>query len=279
MIIRYKRRYLFIVLIIWLTLPITVFKQRFLPFRKKKRKDFPDFLVIGAQKSGTTWLYANMKVHPDLFLSEKKEVHYFDWYFHRSIRWYLKHFKSAGNKIKGEVTPAYSTLEIVRIKHIKRYNPDLKIIFIVRNPIERAWSHALNNYCTGMNIPFEKLTSEDLEWHFNSYPSLVRSDYARTMKNWSAVFPKEQIHLCFYEDLKSKPEDLLNSIFDFLGVKHPADWSNYPFNKVINRGPSHKIPEKELKVLEALYYPKIRKMEPWLGERCLKWIKEEPAKI
>ncbi|MCW3086372.1 MAG: Sulfotransferase domain protein [Bacteroidetes bacterium] len=274
MIIRYKRKYLFIIAVIWLTLPITLIKQRFFPLnRKKKRKDFPDFLVIGAQKSGTTWLYANMKVQPELFLSEKKEIHYYDWYFHRSMRWYLKHFKNAGNKLKGEITPAYATMEWKRVKYIKRHNPNLKVIFIVRDPVERAWSHALNNYCTGMNIPFEKLTHEDFEWHFNSYPSLIRSDYGYTVKNWTSVFPKEQFHLCFYEDLKSTPEQLLGSVFDFLGVKTPESFADYPFNKVINRGPSHKIPEVEKKKLEALYYPKIKEMEPWLGKRVLSWIR------
>lgn len=214
-----------------------------------------------------------MKEHNELFLSEKKEIHYFDWHFHRSIWWYLRHFKNAGNKIKGEITPAYSTLDIVRIKHIQRHNPDLKIIFIVRNPIERAWSHALNNYCVGMKIPFEKLTTEDFKWHFNSYPSLVRSDYERTVKNWLSVFPKEQFHLCFYEDVKHQPEQLLNSVFSFLNVSTIKDFSHFPFNKVINRGPSFPIPEKEQKLLKELYYPKIKSMASVLGERCLNWLK------
>lgn len=271
MILRYKRKYLYIQFIIWITLPITSIKQRFLPF-KKKVVGFPDFLVIGAQKAGTTWLYANLKQNKELFLSEKKEIHYFDWNFHRSLNWYLNHFKNAGNKIKGEVTPAYSTLDILRIKHIKKCNPDLKIIFIVRNPIERAWSHALNNYCVGMNMPYEELTTNDFNWHFNSYPSLIRSDYAYTVKNWTEVFPKEQFHLCYYDDLKLQPEELLNSCFEFLNIKRVNDFKEYPFSKVINKGPSHLIPENEMRLLKEIYYPKIKAMVPFLGEKCMNWL-------
>lgn len=272
MILRYKPKYLFIQFVIWVTLPITIIKQRLFPL-KGKVEGFPDFLVIGAQKAGTTWLYANLKQHKDLFLSEKKEIHYFDWNFYRSIKWYLSHFKKSGDKIRGEVTPAYSTLDRVKIKHIYRCNPHLKIIFIVRNPIERAWSHALNNYCVGMNIPFEKLTTDDFNWHFNSYASTIRSDYSRTVSNWLSVFPKEQFYLCYYEDVKENPEQLLNNVFGFLGVNSISDFNDFPFNKVINRGPTNKIPEKESKLLEELYYPKIKQMVPYLGERCLKWIK------
>lgn len=271
MILRYKPKYLFIQFVIWITLPIAIIKQRLFPLRGKV-KDFPDFLVIGAQKAGTTWLYANLKQHKDLFLSEKKEIHYFDWSFYRSIKWYLSHFKNSGDRLKGEVTPAYSTLDKVRIKHIYRCNPDLKIIFIVRNPIERAWSHALNNYCVGMNIPFDKLTTKDFIWHFNSHASIVRSDYSRTVSNWLSVFPKEQFYLCYYEDVKMYPESLLNKVFDFLGVNTLKDFTDFPFNKIINRGPTNAIPENEKKILEQLYHPKIKQMASYLGERCLQWI-------
>lgn len=271
MILRYKPKYLWIQFVIWILLPVTSIKQRFFPL-KKKIENFPDFLVIGAQKAGTTWLYANLKKHNELFLSEKKEIHYFDWNFHRSLRWYLNHFNGAGQKIKGEITPAYSTLDTLRIKHIHKCNPELKIIFIVRNPIERSWSHALNNYCVGMNIPYEKLTNDDFKWHFNSYASLIRSDYAMTVKNWQEVFSKTQFHLCYYEDIKAQPEKLLNECFSFLNVSVVNEFKEYPFSKVINKGPSHVIPESEMSVLKQIYLPKIKAMLPYLGERSQNWL-------
>lgn len=272
MILRYKPKYILIQFIIWITLPIAIIKQRLFPLRGKIKK-FPDFLVIGAQKAGTTWLYSNLKQHTDLFLSEKKEIHYFDWNFYRSIKWYLRHFKNAGDKIKGEVTPAYSTLDKTRIKHIYRCNPELKIIFIVRNPIERAWSHALNNYCVGMNIPFDQLTTDDFKWHFNSYASVIRGDYKNTIENWTSVFPEKQFFICFHEEVKSNPEQLLNEVFNFLSVRKINDFSNFPFNKIINKGPANTLPEKERQLLEAIYYPKIKEWTPYLGDKCLKWIR------
>ena len=62
---------------------------------KISQNSFPEFLGIGAQKSGTTWLYENLKKHPQLYLPKTKEIHFFDWHFYKSIKWYCQHFKNA----------------------------------------------------------------------------------------------------------------------------------------------------------------------------------------
>lgn len=113
---------------------------------KKNITKFPDFLGIGAQKSGTTWLYKNLIKHPQLYLPETKEIHYFDWYFYKSINWYCQYFKSAKKtQVTGEINPCYSTLSEKKIKLIHKMNPKLKIILLLRNPIDRAWSQAVMN--------------------------------------------------------------------------------------------------------------------------------------
>ena len=119
---------------------------------KEIRNHFPDFLGIGAQKAGTTWLYENLRRHPQMYLPNTKEIHYFDWYFYKSIHWYCKHFMAVEkNKLKGEITPCYSTLSENKIKLIHKINPQLKIILILRNPIERAWSQAVMNLAKKAN--------------------------------------------------------------------------------------------------------------------------------
>ena len=113
---------------------------------KETPTNFPNFLGIGAQKAGTTWLYKNLRKHPQLYLPETKEIHYFDWYFYKSIKWYCKYFKSAKKtQITGEINPCYSVLSERKIKLIHKINPKLKIILLLRNPIERAWSQAVMN--------------------------------------------------------------------------------------------------------------------------------------
>ena len=113
---------------------------------KNSSTNFPDFIGIGAQKSGTSWLFKNLRKHPQLYFPETKEIHFFDWYFYKGLNWYCKHFKDADiSQYKGEITPCYSILSEEKIKFIHQINPKLKIILLLRNPIERAWSHAVMN--------------------------------------------------------------------------------------------------------------------------------------
>jgi len=102
----------------------------------------PDFICIGAQKAGTAWLYENLRVHPDIYMSKKKELHFFDINFYRSLGFYSSWFEEGADKMKGEITPAYSNLPKRRIVFIRKIMPNLKLILILRNPIDRAWSAA-----------------------------------------------------------------------------------------------------------------------------------------
>src|SRR5687767_4040477 len=87
---------------IYFTLPFTLVKQ-VLAFRlRKPPRGLPGFLCIGAQKSGTTWLHRQLLAHEEVCLAGEKEVHYFDWFFHRPLKWYLSHFTCKPGKIRGE---------------------------------------------------------------------------------------------------------------------------------------------------------------------------------
>ena len=138
----------------------------------------PDFLVIGAQRAGTTWLHRVLRQHPALWLPPVKELHYFDrletkrtildpkerrrvgvkrllsldpwlvsyWFRARSDEWYARLFRAAkaNGLVAGEITPAYATLDETVLRRIKRMNDTIKLIFVMRDPVERAWS-AVNN--------------------------------------------------------------------------------------------------------------------------------------
>lgn len=100
---------------------------------------FPDFLVAGMQKSATSWLDKNLRCHPSIHLPpNRKEVHFFDSFRYKGMKWYLCHFISAVSKLKEEVTPAYSIISKSAIKIIKACNPNCKVIFLLRNRVDRA---------------------------------------------------------------------------------------------------------------------------------------------
>jgi len=250
---------------------------------KIPQNSFPEFLGIGAQKSGTTWLYENLKKHPQLYLPKTKEIHFFDWHFYKSINWYCQHFKNAKIKqVKGEITPCYSVLSDEKIKFIHAKNPKMKIILLLRNPIARAWSQAVMNLAkkenTNINVAIVDLISiiklakrkrkkdihliknEEFIAHFNHSRSIERGNYLKIISKWSKYFPSDQIFIGDFNQLNNAPQKLLNEVFNFLGVKQISDWNKYPLKSKINKtvNQNKKIPDKLYEYLETQYSNDIK---------------------
>jgi hypothetical protein len=208
----------------------------------------PDFLVIGAQRAGTTWLHRVLRQHPALWLPPVKELHYFDrletkrtildpkerrrvglkqllsldpwlvsfWLKARSDEWYARLFRDAKARglVAGEITPAYATLDETVLRRIKRMNDKIKLIFVMRDPVERAWSAVNNAAKKGVDAS----TVEKSIKRARESGAAARSAYADTIRRLEAVFPASQIHYCFFEDLRDRPEALTSDLFSFLGV-------------------------------------------------------------
>ena len=211
----------------------------------------PDFLVIGAQRAGTTWLHRVLQQHPNLWLPPVKELHYFDkleikrtildakerrrvgfrgllrsdpwffryWLMRRSDAWYEILFREAQRKglVTGEITPAYATVEEGVLRRILRTNAKIKLVFVMRDPVERAWS-AVNNAMKKGMIEASPAVETIIE-RARSPGTASRSAYADTIKRIEAVFPQDQIHYCFFDDLRSRPTSLVTDLFSFLGVR------------------------------------------------------------
>jgi hypothetical protein len=209
----------------------------------------PDFLVIGAQRAGTTWLHRVLRQHPSLWLPPVKELHYFDrletkrtildpkerrrvglkqllsldpwlvsyWLRARSDEWYARLFRAAKAKglVAGEITPAYATLDETVLRRIKSLNDNIKLIFVMRDPVERAWSAVNNAAKKGVDAS----TVEKSIKRARESGAAARSAYADTISRLEAVFPASQIHYCFFEDLRDRPEALTSDLFSFLGVE------------------------------------------------------------
>ena len=143
----------------------------------------PDFLCIGAQKAGTTWLHKNLRYHPEIYLPDFKEIHFFNGgYKNHGLKWYSQLFEEKGSRIAGDITPAYSTLDKNKIEILHRILPNAKIILILRNPIERAWSAAKMHLCTLKGKDYSNVNRDEFISHFNSAHSLNRGDYINIYK-------------------------------------------------------------------------------------------------
>jgi hypothetical protein len=237
---------------------------------------YPDFIGIGAQKAGTTWLSYNLQLHPQLWMPAIKEVHYFDerindpsnflsrlyekllseraadrrwrqqvrsrikrhrrrastegllwdlkYYFGTpGDRWYASLFEAGRGNVVGEITPAYSMLEPAVVGHVYQLMPGAKIIFMMRNPIERAWSQAVMHF-DKKSKRIDSVKAERLRRSFDREGSRSRTEYLRTLENWGSFYPPEQFFVGFLEDIHFFPGLFLRRLYDFLGVDESVEY-------------------------------------------------------
>ena len=258
--------------------PVQLFLDKWLyrlGLRSAKDLSLPDFLCIGAQKAGTTWLHENLRQHPDLYLPPAKELHYFDRFYWRPFSSYADCFRPGDGKVKGEITPAYGVLPASRIRFIHRVMPQVRLILILRNPIDRAWSMALMRLVTRPKRMVEQVSADEFLDHLRSERSITRGTYSRMLDRWLAVFPPEQLYIGFFQDIIRRPQAMLEDVFRHLGVQPPRDWSSFPCHRIIHAGPSVAIPPACRQFLQELYGREIELLHQRFGAPVAAWFDNE----
>jgi len=252
---------------------------------------FPDFFIVGPQRTGTSWLYRNLDEHPQIFMSKPKELFFFNklrskdhpryrsdelsWYLdfftpQRFYRKMLKRQKRFGKiylpNVRGEATASYSTLHPGIIEEITILNPKIKIIMIIRNPIDRAWSHAKKELSEKQGRTLDRITDTEFKEFFNQSYQLKCARYADNIDTWSEFLSEGNIFVDFFDDIKSNPERLLLNVFSFLGVEDDQKFiSSLAYEKVNSTEASH-IPRKYKLYLEELLKPELEKLEKRFGQ-------------
>jgi hypothetical protein len=244
----------------------------------------PHFIGLGAPKSGSTWIHHNLDRHPDVFVPPEKELHYFCHFHHRSIRWYAGKFAATGNRVRGEITPNYCELGPAPIDEIADLMPGLKLLLMMRNPIERAWSHAQMNLARQQGRPVESVPTGEFVAHFRSAHNIESGDYPAIIDRWSRRYPAERLWLGTYDEMVEQPKELLTSLFAFLEVAVDVDWSDFPTETVIDRGRpgsddlvgrrggGSDLPDDLRRELEAIWAPRIELMAERFGARAERWV-------
>lgn len=181
----------------------------------------PTFLYIGADKSGSTWLYHALDIHPQVYVPEIKDLYFFDRYFERGVDWYVSKFASASSNHKaiGELSHDYLYSEDA-CNRIRATFPEIKLIVFLRNPVDRAFSHWLYRRRLG-------LTDASFEQELESYSTLLeKSRYGRHLRRYLERFDREQLYIGFFSRLQKDPVSFANEIYSFLGVSslsHASD--------------------------------------------------------
>src|SRR5262249_29659031 len=155
-------------------------------------------------------------------------------------------------RIRGEASPSYAILPQERIRLVRQLFPDVKLIFLLREPIARAWSHAKHNHqyretnFASSNDPLEAVANEQWRDNFRHDWSLASGDYLGQLRHWLSVFPREQVFVDYYERIATAPEALLREVFAFLGVKADVALGGFPVHERILVGPAGRLrPELE----------------------------------
>jgi len=188
-----------------------------------------DFLVIGAQKAGTTSLFKYLSDHPQIYMPSEKEVEFFhdDQKFSRGKEWYYNaYFANADPRsVKGEASTHYMMYGCAP-ERIHQLYPDIKLISLLRNPIDRAYSHYRMAVRRGLEKrTFEQAISEAIQAktvldseidHDKEY--LFFGEYGRILRNYLQWFDQAQIMVLFTEQLHSEPSSVVQQAYGFLGV-------------------------------------------------------------
>jgi hypothetical protein len=246
-------------------------------------RPLPDFLIIGAQRAGTTALYEYLRLHPAVAGPAWKEVNYFDVHYLRGEAWYRGHFPIRSRAVVGEASPSY-LFHPLAPERVAALLPDVHLIALLRDPVDRALSHYHHEVDLGREpLPFEEALEREEDrmrgelermlrdpsyfshaWWNHTY--LVRGRYAEQLERWLAVFPREQFLVLTSEELFDQSGETYARVLEFLGADaHELD--SYP--PVFGREYSEMRPETRRRLADYYAEPN-RQLSELLG-RELGW--------
>ncbi len=200
------------------------------------RGRLPDFLVIGAPKSGTTSLATWLRAHAEIHIPEEKEIHFFDGRWDRGVEWYRDQFSGATDTEQvGEASPTY-LFHPDAPERVARTLPGVRLVALLRHPVDRAWSHY---WYERRNDRDDRSFADAVDLELTTGPGaipresyLAQGRYADLLERWEARFGRDRLHVELFDDLESAPDRVFADVCRFLGV----DASQSPTNvgKVYN---------------------------------------------
>jgi hypothetical protein len=176
----------------------------------------PTFIGIGAQKCASTWLYRILQEHPQVCVSEDKEIDFFSFHYDHGHQWYERQFAGCASRpCIGEISPSYFCEPAVP-ERVFKYAPSAKILLSLRDPVQRALSNHRHEIREG------HFTGDDLRFEAglaNNPMYIEQSRYATHLKRWLQYFPKEQILVVLMDEINQDPLRVASTVYGFLGIE------------------------------------------------------------
>ena len=255
----------------------------------------PDFMCIGAPRAATTWLYHQLRGHPDCFLPKIKELRFFDqpltydyvdgtdlvwdesFYFDVSRpahwRWYWLQFHKAKGRLKGEITPGYCALSKERVGLIEASIPDLKLIYIIRNPVDVVWSTVRKVIWYQKGREHMQRYSPDLLLKSALHPANLRwGQFDKNIDTWESLFGRDRFLYLLYDDLAVAPSCELKRVCKFLGLRALSDDDTRRASSRVNAAPPHDMPAEIREELGSRFAGTVEYLERKLDRDLGHWM-------
>ncbi len=268
-------------------------KLRFVELLRSKLnlERFPDFLIVGPQRTGTSWLTKRLARHPEIFISEHKEPRFLDppnndgeqKYGAGDLVEYLRLFRdnpwSYARKmtaalarygipyaplVRGDAAPGFAVLVPELIREIVMLNPDIKVILMVRNPVARAWSHAKKDLASRRRRRVSEVSEEEFQSFFQNRYQQACGRYTTMISNWSQQLQDGNFYLGLFDDIRDRQEDLLRRVFAFLGVSSDPRFARQSEVR-INSTENADVPEIHRILLERLFDDELKALDEMYG--------------
>lgn len=267
---------------------------------------FPDVIYIGAPRAGSTWVWKNLRQHPETWTLPYKSVEYlnnkadnrrrkalkYHWkdiltpkhpkkhfwelyylfYPFLNDHWYQRQFRPGKGKLKIDISPSCIRQPVERIGHIHELMPEAKILLALRNPIDRTWSHAMQQFIRNGKRTLESISDDELVDYFEKPNQFRNGCYTDILERWSSVYSSDQIYTYFFEDIIERPEQLLKEICAFLNIEYQEDYFRGTMNTPENFTGHRQIPEHHYRYLAKKYETEISKAQQKFGGHTNNWL-------
>lgn len=239
-----------------------------------------DFFIVGAMRSGTSSLRDGLTKDPRLSIAHGEPMHFSrDRNYETGFEAYHEKFEWEDSLMRGEKSPNYSVIDHTPGR-IQDYNPDAKIIWILRDPVKRAVSH--HHHALFRNPQLEPLASALANGTMATEGSLAyvyRSEYHKQIRHWQKYFPARQQHIAILEETIADPKKHVGEVYDFLGLERPdfsgspdSDFFPHSVNKAAKKvGEANKADAQTLARLEEMLHGSVAELEKLIGRSIPAW--------
>ncbi len=214
----------------------------------------PDFLVISAPRTGTHWLRANLNGHARVSaIGENLWFYDLCLPYHQFTRYFVP------GQVNGDITPMYCLLTRRDVARVQGLLPNCKLVILLRDPVSRAWSH-IKHMERHQESVFAKGETDYFKAAQCPY-ALIHGDYLGTVNRWLSAFPRSSLLIRFYEAIRHRPHELLNDLFNHIGVEAQPGLRLENLNQVINEDPSQRqCPPVLEKFLQQVYRKRTQEL-------------------